>query len=64
VPSYIGGFMALTWVSQDAILGDPAKWAGVETAFAAARIKTDYYTPAIHRAAFALPAWIERLVKG
>ena len=64
VPSYIGGFMALTWVSQDAILGDPAKMAGVETAFAASRIKTDYYTPAIHRAAFALPAWIDRLVKG
>lgn len=64
VPTYIGGFMALTWASQDAILGDPKKWAGLETAFAAARLKTDYYTPAIHRAAFALPAWIERLVKG
>ncbi len=63
VPSYIGGFMALTWVSNDAILGDPAKWQGLETTFAAARIKTDYYTPAVHRAAFALPAWIERLVK-
>jgi spermidine synthase len=63
VPSYIGGFMALTWVSNGAILGDPAKWQGLETAFAAARIKTDYYTPAVHRAAFALPAWIERLVK-
>ena len=63
VPSYIGGFMALTWVSQDAVLGDPAKWTGLETAFAAARLKTDYYTPAIHRAAFALPAWMERLVK-
>jgi spermidine synthase len=64
VPSYIGGFMALTWVSNDTVLGDPAKWAGLETAFAAARLKTDYYTPAMHRAAFALPAWIERLVKG
>lgn len=63
VPSYIGGFMALTWVSNDAVLGDPAKWVGLEAAFAAARIQTDYYTPAIHRAAFALPAWIERLVK-
>ncbi len=63
VPSYIGGFMALTWVSQDAVLGDPAKWAGLDTVFAAARLKTDYYTPAIHRASFALPAWIERLVK-
>ena len=64
VPSYIGGFMALTWVSNDAILGDPAKQAALDAAFAAARLKTDYYTPAVHRAAFALPAWIERLVKG
>jgi spermidine synthase len=64
VPSYIGGFMALTWVSNDAILGDPAKWQGLDAAFNAARLKTDYYTPAVHRAAFALPAWIERLVKG
>jgi len=64
VPTYIGGFMALTWASNDAVLGDPAKWSGLETAFAAARLRTDYYTPAIHRAAFALPAWIERLVKG
>lgn len=63
VPSYIGGFMALTWVSNDAILGDTAKWAGLETVFAASRLRTDYYTPAIHRAAFALPAWIERLVQ-
>jgi spermidine synthase len=63
VPSYIGGFMALTWVSNDAILGDPAKWASVDAAFAASRLKTDYYTPAIHRAAFALPAWIERLFR-
>lgn len=61
VPSYIGGFMALTWVSNEAVLGNPANWTGLETAFAAARLKTDYYTPAIHRAAFALPAWIERL---
>ncbi|MEQ1753761.1 MAG: polyamine aminopropyltransferase [Micropepsaceae bacterium] len=63
VPSYIGGFMALTWVSNDAILGNPARWTSLEANFAASRIATDYYTPAIHRAAFALPAWIERLTK-
>jgi len=63
VPSYIGGFMALTWVSNDAVLGDPSRWQGLDSAFAASRIATDYYTPAVHRAAFALPAWIERLAK-
>jgi spermidine synthase len=63
VPSYIGGFMALTWASNDAVLGDPAKWTGLEAAFAARRIRTDYYTPAMHRAAFALPAWVARAVE-
>jgi len=63
VPSYIGGFMALTWVSNDAVLGDQTKWGALEATFAASRITTDYYTPAMHRAAFALPAWIERLTR-
>jgi spermidine synthase len=63
VPSYIGGFMALTWASNDAVLGDPANWVGLEQAFAARRIRTDYYTPAVHRASFALPAWIARAVE-
>jgi spermidine synthase len=63
VPSYIGGFMALTWASSDAVLGDPANWVGLEQAFAARRIRTDYYTPAVHRASFALPAWIARAVE-
>ena len=64
VTTYIGGFMALTWASNDAILGDHRKWHGLDAAYAAARLRTDYYTPAIHRAAFALPKWIERLVEG
>ena len=63
VPTYIGGFMALTWVSAgDAALGDPKKAKKITTAFEASGVKTDYYTPAIHQAAFALPAWIGRLV--
>lgn len=62
VPSYIGGFMALTWASNDAVLGNPVNWGDLEAQFAARRIRTDYYTPAMHRAAFALPAWIERAV--
>ena len=64
VTTYIGGYMALTWASNDAILGDHRKWRGLDAAFAAARLRTDYYTPAVHRAAFALPKWIERLTTG
>ncbi len=63
VPTYIGGFMALTWVSADgSILGDPKKAKKIEKAVAASGVKTAYYTAAIHQAAFALPAWIAKLV--
>ncbi len=54
--------MALTWVSTGKRLGDPRKAADVAAAFKRSKVKTDYYTPAVHQAAFALPAWIERLV--
>ena len=62
VPTYIGGFMALSWAGKGATLGTPA---GIKTAarrFKAAKLKTDYYNPAVHAAAFALPEWIQRLV--
>jgi spermidine synthase len=63
VPTYIGGFMALTWVSNGgAVLGDTKKAKKVAAAFAASGVKTEYYTPGIHWASFALPAWIARLV--
>jgi spermidine synthase len=32
-------------------------------AFARAKLKTDYYNPDIHAAAFALPEWIKRLCR-
>ena len=63
VPTYIGGFMALSWASKGGKpLGTPA---GIRKAAAAckkAKLKTDYYNPAIHAAAFALPEWIKKLV--
>lgn len=62
VPSYIGGYMALTWASNDAALGRPQAIAAARKAFKAAGLATDYYTPAVHAAAFALPRWIERLL--
>jgi spermidine synthase len=39
--------------------------AGIRSAarrFAKARLKTDYYNPEIHAAAFAFPEWIKRLI--
>ena len=59
-PSYIGGFMALTWASKGTNMGTltPAevarRWQGMA-------VPTDYYNPATHAASFALPEWIARL---
>lgn len=63
VPTYIGGFMALSWAGTGKKrLGTPAGIARARKAFADSRIKTDYYNAEIHAAAFALPEWIGRLV--
>jgi spermidine synthase len=63
VPTYIGGFMALSWACNGrAKLGTPAGIKKAAAAFRRAKLKTDYYNPAIHAAAFALPEWIKRLV--
>src|ERR1700733_12162066 len=64
VPSYIGGFMALSWASKgrNAKLGTPAGIKKAAAAFKKAKLKTDYYNPAVHAASFALPEWIARLV--
>jgi spermidine synthase len=62
VPTYIGGFMALSWSGKGAKLGTPAGIAKATRAFKRLKLKTDYYNPAVHAAAFALPEWIARLV--
>lgn len=63
VPTYVGGFMALGWASES----DQARRQTVETLrarFAAAPVATRYYTPDIHKAAFALPKFVESLIPG
>lgn len=62
VPTYIGGFMALSWAGKGARLGTPAGIARAARSFRRTKLKTAYYNPAIHAAAFALPQWIGRLV--
>jgi len=62
VPTYIGGFMALCWAGKGARLGTPAGIKKAARAFKRLKLKTDYYNPAVHAAAFALPQWIGRLV--
>jgi spermidine synthase len=62
VPSYIGGFMALSWAGTGKPLGTPAGIKRARAAFEKSKIKTDYYNPETHAACFALPEWIKRLV--
>lgn len=64
VPTYVGGFMALTWGAKGERLGTPGGLAAARARFAAAPFPTDYYTPDMHAAAFALPRFIARLVSG
>ncbi len=57
IPTYIGGFMAMGWGTDDAGLR-AVPLETLEARFRAARLETRYYTPAVHKAAFALPRFI------
>jgi spermidine synthase len=61
VPTYYGGFMALGWASKAA---DNRHRARDEIAAKVARIglKTRYYNPDIHKAAFAVPEFVRQLI--
>ena len=62
VPTYAGGPMAFGWgTDSDARQVDLAT---LEARFAAAGIASDYYTPAVHLGAFALPGYVARLMPG
>jgi len=62
VPTYIWGFMALGWASDD-----PAHrrrpLATIEKRHAAAGLDTRYYNPEIHLGAFALPTYMKELMR-
>lgn len=61
VPSYAGGPMALGWGCQDPSIREVASTL-VRHRFREAGLATRYYTPNVHRAAFALPRYIEALL--
>jgi len=61
VPSYTGGPMAHGFMGAEP--GSDAAPDTLDARFAAANLVTRYYTPAIHRAAFALPPYIETLTR-
>lgn len=60
VPTYVGGFLAVTWASEGTVLGTGVTRETLAERLAGARIATEYYTPEVHLASFALPAWVKR----
>ena len=61
VPTYIGGFMAFGWATDDERL----RFVGVPELtrrYEAAGLDTRFYSPALHRSAFALPRYLEQAV--
>lgn len=60
IPTYAGGPMAFGWGSHST---EPRAVAldVLEARFAAAGLTTEYYTPEVHKAAFALPGYVKKL---
>ena len=59
IPTYAGGPMALGWATDSAARQTPLEV--LEQRFADAAITTRYYTPEVHKAAFALPGYVRKL---
>jgi len=62
VPTYIWGFMALGWASDDP-RHRRAPLEAVRQRYAAAGLETRYYNPEIHLGAFALPNYMKALMR-
>jgi len=62
VPTYVGGPMAFGWGTDDESLRRVPE-DELTRRFEAAGIETRYYTPAVHKAAFALPPYIQDMTR-
>jgi spermidine synthase len=61
IPTYIGGIMTFAWGAKNPTARD-VTLETLNARFEKANIKTRYYTPAVHKGAFALPRYLEELV--
>ena len=59
VPSYVGGYMALGWATNDLNLRH-VSIKTLQSRFDGVDLNTEYYTPDVHVACFALPAFIAK----
>jgi spermidine synthase len=63
IPTYVGGHMAMGWAAERAGLRELAVETIARRYAEAGAFPTRYWTPEIHRAAFALPRFIAELVE-
>jgi spermidine synthase len=62
IPTYVGGFMAMGFATDDSKLRKVPERTIAARYRAAGRFPTRYWTPAVHKAAFALTRYVEELV--
>ena len=62
VPTYVGGFMALGIASDQPIVPVPAAELAARARRAGLLEQTEYWSPKVHAAAFALPPYVARLL--
>lgn len=58
IPTYVGGHLAMGWASDDKALRNVSVETLTQRYQAAGSFSTKYWTPEVHRAAFALPRFI------
>ncbi len=62
-PSYVGGHMALTYGAKGRPMGEVGAEV-LDKLFDAVGVRTDYYSPEVHLASFALPPFMRRIANG
>ena len=62
IPTYIGGIMVFAWATNDSSLRQTSVDV-LRERFAKSGLKTRYYTPDVHQAAFALPQYVAEAIK-
>ncbi|MBD3821489.1 MAG: polyamine aminopropyltransferase [Thiotrichales bacterium] len=62
VPTYVGGMMTFAWATDNLALKEVSQEV-IEERFKASGITTRFYTPALHKGAFALPQYILDVIK-
>jgi len=62
IPTYTGGHLAMGWATDDIALRNVSVEELTQRYERAGRFPTRYWTPQVHRAAFALPRYIDELI--